>query len=168
MSGVHALGARNFTRVQRMWLYYPICAWSSGMEYGSSGHSGVYRGAPARWRIHRRTQLNASTPSPSRTTPLTHRDSDHGVGASTEGAHINKAISTLTVKSKITNEEKAKLYDLLMQLLEANEPKAMIAVLRRVAARKALDGSRNMLDREHTLRWYTLAEALIKVENELE
>lgn len=55
-----------------------------------------------------------------------------------------------------------------MQLLEANEPKAMIAVLRRIAARKALDGSRNMLDREATLRWYTLAEALTKVEDELE
>lgn len=66
----------------------------------------------------------------------------------------------------LTVGEKLALQTLIMRLLEANEPGAMLGVLRRIAERRALEGSRNLIaaSREDTLRWYAVVKAITKVQ----
>ena len=68
----------------------------------------------------------------------------------------------------LTEHEKIGLTQELAILLEANEPEAMLAVLRRVADRMARRVIRASISDLEALRWQKLAEACASVEKELE
>ena len=64
--------------------------------------------------------------------------------------------------------ERDTLRHFLGLLLEADEPEAMVASLRRLAERKAWYAVRGALvDRQAAQRWLALAEALAKVERQV-
>jgi hypothetical protein len=64
--------------------------------------------------------------------------------------------------------ERETLRHFLGLLLDADEPEAMVASLRRLAERKANDAIRGALvDRQAAQRWLALAEALAKVERQV-
>ena len=68
----------------------------------------------------------------------------------------------------LTEGERDTLRHFLGLLLEADEPEAMVASLRRLAERKAWCAVRGALvDRQAAQRWLALAEALAKVEREV-
>jgi hypothetical protein len=52
-------------------------------------------------------------------------------------------------------------------LLEVDEPRAILATLRRVAERKAQTVTRGKIGHEEAADWYAMAEALTEVENAL-
>ena len=68
----------------------------------------------------------------------------------------------------LTEHEKIGLTQELAILLEANEPEAMLAVLRRTAERMAQRVFRASISDLEALRWQRLAEACHAVEKELE
>jgi hypothetical protein len=68
----------------------------------------------------------------------------------------------------LTKGERDTLRHFLVLLLEADEPEAMVASLRRLAERKAWCEVRGALvDRQVAQRWLALAEALAKVERQV-
>ena len=68
----------------------------------------------------------------------------------------------------LTEGERQALRQFLWLLLEADEPEAMLAALRRLAERKAWCAVRGALvDRQAAGRWSALAEALAKVERQV-
>ena len=68
----------------------------------------------------------------------------------------------------LPKEERDTRRHFLGLLLEADEPEAMVASLRRLAERKAWSAARGALvDRQAAQRWLALAEALAKVERQV-
>ena len=68
----------------------------------------------------------------------------------------------------LTRGERDTLGQFLGLLLEADEPEAMVASLRRLAERKAWCAVRGaIVDRQAAQRWLALAEALAKVERQV-
>jgi hypothetical protein len=68
----------------------------------------------------------------------------------------------------LNKQERDTLRHFLGVLLEADEPEAMLACLRRLAERKAHCAIRGALvDRQAAERWLMLAEALVTVERQV-
>jgi hypothetical protein len=63
-----------------------------------------------------------------------------------------------------TAQEKTGLSFILQGFLDADEPEAMIAVLRHVAERKAMGVMRGVITMNESKRWMALADALRTVE----
>jgi hypothetical protein len=68
---------------------------------------------------------------------------------------------------KLSEQEKIALMHYLGLLLDADEPKAFLGSLRRVAERKAHSFIHAKIDENDCEQWYALAEALSKVEHEI-
>lgn len=68
---------------------------------------------------------------------------------------------------KLSEQEKTALTRYLGLLLDADEPKAFLGSLRRVAERKAHSFTLGKIDRGECEQWLALAESLSKVEGEL-
>lgn len=64
----------------------------------------------------------------------------------------------------LTPQEKAGLSHILQTLLDADEPEAMLAALRRLAERKAFSVTLGKIDRGEAERWQRLADALRAVQ----
>jgi hypothetical protein len=69
---------------------------------------------------------------------------------------------------RLTEQEKEGLRQQLELLLEANEPEAALATLRRIAERKAHSVTRGAINDLEARRYQALAEALKAVEDELD
>jgi hypothetical protein len=69
---------------------------------------------------------------------------------------------------RLTEQEKEGLRQQLQLLLEANEPEAVLATLRRIAERKAHAVTRGVISDNEARRYQALAEALQCVEDELD
>ena len=67
----------------------------------------------------------------------------------------------------LTQQEKEGLWQQLQLLLEADEPEAVLATLRRIAERKAHSVTRGFISDNEARRYQALAEALEAVEDEL-
>ena len=68
----------------------------------------------------------------------------------------------------LEERERDTLRHFLGVLLEADEPEAMLACLRRLAERKAHDAVRGArVNRQAAERWLRLAEALVTVEHQV-
>jgi hypothetical protein len=82
---------------------------------------------------------------------------------------VTTTTANLYVLEPCLNErERDTLRHFLGLLLEADEPEAMVASLRRLAERKAWFAVRGALvDRQAAQRWLALAEALVKVERQV-
>jgi hypothetical protein len=70
---------------------------------------------------------------------------------------------------RLTIHEKKVIGDYLTLLMEADEPKAMLGVLHRIAERKGFCAHQHKVDRDpaRAERWRALAEALAKVMREM-
>ena len=68
----------------------------------------------------------------------------------------------------LTEQEKEGLRQQLQLLLEADEPEAVLATLRRIAERKAHSVTRGAISDNEARRYQALAEALHAVEDELD
>jgi hypothetical protein len=68
----------------------------------------------------------------------------------------------------LTDQEKEGLRQQLTLLLEANEPEAMLATLRRIAERKAHSVTRGLISDNEARRYQAIAAALKCVEDELD
>jgi hypothetical protein len=68
----------------------------------------------------------------------------------------------------LTQQEKEGLWQQLQLLLEADEPEAVLATLRRIAERKAHSVTRGFISGDEARRYQALAEALKVVEEELD
>jgi hypothetical protein len=68
---------------------------------------------------------------------------------------------------RLNDQEQAAFRHYLWVLLDANEPKAFLGSLRRLAERKAHSFTRGKIDADECGEWLALAEALCKVEREL-
>jgi hypothetical protein len=68
----------------------------------------------------------------------------------------------------LREHEKDALRFQLGQLLEFDEPEAILGTMRRVAERKAHTVTRGLISAQEAKRWTKLGEALRKVEDELE
>ncbi len=64
------------------------------------------------------------------------------------------------LRLKLTSLEKAKLYGLLQELLDADQPTVFVRVLKRVAERKAYQVVKGKIEIEESLVWIRLAEIL--------
>jgi hypothetical protein len=101
------------------------------------------------------------------------RERDHAIDGVSKPQHGEAPIVTTTTTNLrvlepcLTKGERNTLRHFLGLLLEADEPEAMVASLRRLAERKAWCAVRGALvDRQAAQRWFALAEALAKVERE--
>jgi hypothetical protein len=102
------------------------------------------------------------------------RERDHAVDDASKPQHGEAPMVTTTTANLrflepcLTEGERDALRHLLVLLLEADEPEAMVASLRRLAERKAWYAVRGALvDRQAAGRWSALAEALAKVERQV-
>ena len=68
----------------------------------------------------------------------------------------------------LTQQEKEGLRQQLTLLLEADEPEAVVATLRRIAERRAHAVTRGAISDNEARRYHALAEALKAVEDELD
>ena len=102
------------------------------------------------------------------------RERDHAVDDVSKPRHGEAPMVTTTTANLRVLEpclpkgERDTLRHFLGLLLEADEPEAMVASLRRLAERKAwyaVSGAR--VDRQAAQRWQALAEALAKVERQV-
>lgn len=80
--------------------------------------------------------------------------------------HINRQ-DVSCVAMPFTTQEKAGLSHILQTLLDADEPEAMLTLLRHVAERKAFGVARGLIDRNAAQRWTALADALRAAEASL-
>ncbi len=71
------------------------------------------------------------------------------------------------LRLRLTSLEKAKLYGLLQELLDADQPTVFVKVLKRVAERKAYQVVKGKIEIEESLVWIRLAEILADVEMSL-
>ena len=102
------------------------------------------------------------------------RERDHAVGDVSHPSTEEAPMVTTTTANRYVSEpclnerERDTLRHFLGVLLEADEPEAMLACLRRLAERKAHYAIRGALvDRQAAQRWLALAEALAKVERQV-
>ena len=102
------------------------------------------------------------------------RERDHAVDDVSKPRHGEAPMVTTTTANLRVLEpclpkgERDTLRHFLGLLLDANEPEAMVASLRRLAERKAWYAVRGALvDRQAAQRWLALAEALAKVERQV-
>ena len=102
------------------------------------------------------------------------RERDHAVDDVSKPQHGEAPMVTTTTANLrvlepcLTKGERDTLRHFLGLLLEADEPEAMVASLRRLAECKAWGAARNALvDRQAAQRWLALAEALAKVERQV-
>jgi hypothetical protein len=102
------------------------------------------------------------------------RERDHAVDDVSKPQHGEAPMVTTTTANLrvlepcLTKVERDTLRQFLGLLLEANEPEAMVASLRRLAERKAwyaVNGA--LVDRQAAQRWFALAETLAKVERQV-
>lgn len=68
----------------------------------------------------------------------------------------------------LSAQEKDALTFQIAMLVEAGEPDAVIATLRRMADRMAHRATRGLIDWDEAVRWMALAEACASVEAEIE
>lgn len=101
------------------------------------------------------------------------RERDLAVDDVSKPQHGEAPVATTTANHRVlepclTKGERDTLRHFLGLLLEADEPEAMVASLRRLAERKAWCAVRGALaDRQAAQRWLALAEALAKVERKV-
>ena len=68
---------------------------------------------------------------------------------------------------RLSEQEQAAFRHYLWVLLDANEPRAFLSSLRRLAERKAHSFTRGKIDADECGEWLALAEALAQVEQKL-
>ena len=68
---------------------------------------------------------------------------------------------------RLDDQEQAAFRHYLWVLLDANEPKAFLGSLRRLAERKAHSFTRGKIDADECGQWLALADALTQVEEKL-
>jgi hypothetical protein len=100
------------------------------------------------------------------------REHDHAVddvsNPSTEKRRWLRQRRRTSTSRSLNERERDTLRHFLGLLLEADEPEAMLACLRRLAELKAHDAIRGALvDRQVAERWFRLAEALVTVERQI-
>ena len=67
----------------------------------------------------------------------------------------------------LSEQEKARLYHYLRLLLDADESRALLGCLRRVAEVKAFSVTKGKIEESEALQWQELADALGKTEETL-
>jgi hypothetical protein len=69
-----------------------------------------------------------------------------------------------TIAGGLKAEQNAGLRHLLVELLENNEPEAILGSLKRIAERRAHSVTRGKIELEESRRWLALAESIDEVQ----